>query len=129
MVAVKDRYLVRAVRWEHGWELHIAGAGVTQSRSLSSADRQVRDYLETLYDVDASSVALNIVPELDGLNDVVQHARERSERAAREQREAAAETRRAAKGLRDAGLSVDDTAVVMGVSKGRVSQFLKGSRS
>lgn len=75
VVAVKDRYLVRAVRWEHGWELHIPGAGVTQSRSLSGADQQVRDYLETLYDADASAVDLNIFPELDGLTDVVQHAR------------------------------------------------------
>lgn len=30
-------YNVIAKRWEHGWELHIDGIGVTQSRLLSGA--------------------------------------------------------------------------------------------
>jgi hypothetical protein len=28
------RYAVTAKRWKHGWELHIDGVGVTQSRTL-----------------------------------------------------------------------------------------------
>lgn len=43
MVAVK--YRVTATRWEDGWELDIEGVGVTQCRSLGSAERMVRDYL------------------------------------------------------------------------------------
>jgi hypothetical protein len=30
---------VTARRWAHGWELHIDGVGVTQSRTLASAER------------------------------------------------------------------------------------------
>ena len=31
-------YSVRAKRWEHGWELHIEGVGVTQSHGLKDAE-------------------------------------------------------------------------------------------
>jgi hypothetical protein len=34
----KMNYEVRAKRWEHGWELHIADVGLTQSRNLWDAD-------------------------------------------------------------------------------------------
>lgn len=40
-------YRVTAHRWQHGWELHIAGVGVTQARTLESADQVARDYLAT----------------------------------------------------------------------------------
>lgn len=45
-----EDYVVSARRWEHGWELHITDAageevGVTQSHTLSDAERVVRDYL------------------------------------------------------------------------------------
>lgn len=43
-------YNVRAKRWKHGWELHIDGVGVTQSRNLGGAEQMVRDYIETLTD-------------------------------------------------------------------------------
>jgi len=36
-------YQVRAKRWEHGWELHIEGVGVTQSRTLWDAEEMARD--------------------------------------------------------------------------------------
>jgi hypothetical protein len=45
-------YTVRAKRWEHGWELHIADVGVTQSRTLADADRMVRDYIATRSGID-----------------------------------------------------------------------------
>jgi hypothetical protein len=38
VVAVTE-YHVTARRWAHGWELHIDGVGVTQSRTLASAER------------------------------------------------------------------------------------------
>ncbi len=38
-------YNVRAKRWEHGWELHIDGVGVTQSRSLRDAEMMARDLI------------------------------------------------------------------------------------
>jgi hypothetical protein len=47
-------YTVRAKRWKHGWELHIDGVGVTQSRNLDGAEKMVRDYIETLTGRDAA---------------------------------------------------------------------------
>ena len=41
-------YTVHARRWEHGWELHVEGIGVTQSPTLDGADQVVRDYIESL---------------------------------------------------------------------------------
>lgn len=40
-------YAVHAKRWKHGWELHIDGVGVTQSRNLDGAEQMVRDYIES----------------------------------------------------------------------------------
>lgn len=38
-------YKVTAKAWEHGWELHIEGIGVTQSEGVEDAEAMVRDYL------------------------------------------------------------------------------------
>lgn len=116
-------YTVRARRWSGGWELHIGDVGVTQVTTLAHADRQVRDYLETLHDVDVADVEIDVIPELDGLEHRVRQARERTRAAERAQREAALEAKQVARALRDAGLSVSDTAAVLGVSRGRVSQL------
>lgn len=50
-------YQVVARPWEHGWELHIDGVGVTQSGSLADAERMVRDYIATEFDDDAAANA------------------------------------------------------------------------
>lgn len=56
-----------ARRWSGGWELHIDSIGVTQVTTLAKAERQVRDYLATLHDVDISNITVDIVPELGGV--------------------------------------------------------------
>ena len=121
-------YEVRARHWAHGWELHIDQIGVTQVRTLDKAEQQVRDYLETLLDIDTSDATITIHPDLDGLEELVRGARERSRAAEAAQREAAQEVRQVARRLRDRGLSVSDTAKVMGVSRGRVSQIVSSKR-
>lgn len=64
---------VRAVRWEHGWELHIAGLGVTQCRTLDGADRMVRDYAESLTADSADGDEVSVTVDLGGLErDAVQ---------------------------------------------------------
>jgi len=118
-------YQVRAVRWPHGWELHIDGVGVTQVRSLSRAEQQVRDYIETLLDVDASTAVINVMPQLGNVQKIVDAARKRSRAAEEAQRKAAEEMRSVVVRLRSSGLSVDETARVMGFSPGRVSQIAK----
>ena len=57
-------YRVRAKRWKHGWELHIAGVGVTQSRNLDGAEQMVRDYIETLTEHDTTDDVVITRPEV-----------------------------------------------------------------
>lgn len=116
-------YTVRAKHWSAGWELHIEEVGVTQVRSLARAEQQVRDYLETLLDVDVSDAEIVVIPELGGLEERVRAARERTKAAEAAQRAAAQEAREVARQLREEGLSVTDTAAVLGVSRGRISQL------
>ncbi len=108
-----------------GWELHIDGYGVTQSRTLDqkAVEREVHDYmtLETGHKCTAP-VALTI--DLDGYEAKVAAARESTEAAAKASQDAAAQARAVASELRSMGLSVTDSAVVMGVSRGRISQLV-----
>ncbi|PUB22240.1 sigma-70-like protein [Promicromonospora sp. AC04] len=119
----QNHYTVRAKRWKRGWELHIDDIGVTQVRTLATADRQVRDYLESLLEIDTTNVTIDVVPELGDLAAHAAAARQATEAASVAQREAAARARAVVAELRDAGLSVADVAVVLGVSRGRVSQL------
>jgi len=119
-------YTVHAKRWAQGWELHIDGVGVTQSRSLSDAERMARDYIATFTDRDTSGDQLVITPAIGGgLDEAVQAARDAVAAADRERREAAAEVRRVVRDMSQAGLSGRDIAHLLNVSAQRVSQFLK----
>lgn len=119
-------YDVRAKRWEHGWELHIADVGVTQSRSLWDAEAMARDLISRRLSVHAESFGVTITPEIGGgLDERTRAAREAVSSADRAQRAAAAQSREAARRLRQAGLSGRDIAKVLDVSPQRVSQLLK----
>jgi hypothetical protein len=126
-------YPVTARRWTHGWELHIADesgneVGVTQSRTLATGDRMVRDYLALDLDLDdegASALEIDIRPELEGdLGSRAARARSRVREAERIQREAADAQREIARELKKGGLSGADVATVLGVSTQRVSQLV-----
>jgi len=117
-------YTVNAKRWEHGWELHIDGIGVTQSRLLSDAEAMVRDYLAADEISDAETAEVTIHPDLGGLADLIHAVRAQTEGAQIAQQEAARAARNLVAQLRQAGLSVADTATVLGVTKGRVSQLV-----
>jgi hypothetical protein len=93
-------YTVRAKRWLHGWELHIDGVGVTQSRSLGDAERMVRDYIETLTDRDVTTDHVVITPEVGGgLDEAAQAARDAVAEASQATRDAAARSRQVARRL------------------------------
>ncbi len=114
---------VKASRWSRGWELEIDRDHHTQVATLNRARQQVVDYLDSTWeDIDHSEWVINIVPEVDGLT-AVHEAREATQRATELQIEAARQSREAARMLRSEGLSVTDVAVIMGVSRGRVSQL------
>jgi hypothetical protein len=116
-------YHVEARPWEHGWELHIENEGVTQSHTLADAERMVRDYLCVDGHSDVDTAEIEFVFALDGLEAEVDAARELTERASRDQQTAAKMWRDTAARLRESGLSVSDTAAILGVTKARVSQL------
>jgi len=114
-----------AARWEHGWELSLNGEVVTQVSTLDKAAQQVRDYLDTIDpDVDHSEWAVDIAPELGDLAQRISNARRSIIEAGRMQEEAARASRSVARELREAGISVTDSAAILGVSRGRVSQLV-----
>jgi len=119
-------YNVRARRWKHGWELHIDGVGVTQSRNLAGAEQMVRDYIETLTDHDTADDAVIIKPEVGGgLDQEAEAAREAISEAEHALRAAAFRSRQVARQLSEEGLSGKDIAAILHVSAQRVSQLLK----
>lgn len=119
-----SKYVATALRWEGGWELHIEDEGVTQVRTLDHAVSQVRDYLETMYDRSFADVEVEIIPDLNGLEREVVETRREIAAAAEAQVRAAEHSRTLARALRASGLSVTDTAAILGVSRGRVSQLV-----
>ena len=122
------KYTVTAKRWRKGWELHIDGVGVTQVRVLGDAAQQAADYIETLKDTVVAPEDIEITPQLEDAELLEDAAAARAEVRAAEaaQREAARHQREVARRLRDVErLSVSDTATVMKVTRGRVSQLTK----
>ncbi|HXO22996.1 MAG TPA: hypothetical protein VN870_00350 [Streptosporangiaceae bacterium] len=121
-------YNVKARHWKHGWELHIPGVGVTQSRTLAEAETMVRDYIETLTGQDTSGAEVVITAEVGlGLDEEAQAAREAVATADRATRAAAARSRKVVRDLKQAGLSGRDIAAILKISAQRVSQLLKSS--
>lgn len=120
-------YNVTAKRWAKGWELHIDGVGVTQSRTLASAEDMVREYIALMFDLDdAEGFDVVITPEIDADTQVaLDDARTATKAAEEAQRKAAARWRGLAQRLRDEGLVGSDIARVLKVSKQRVSQLTK----
>lgn len=116
---------VTARRWDRGWELWLDDDRVTQSSTLADAEQQVRDFLDTDDEtVDHTHWTIQIVPELGALASEVAEARADTENAAEASRRAARRSRDVARRLRAAGFSVTDSAAIMGVSRGRVSQLV-----
>lgn len=122
----KTTYTVLAKRWDRGWELHIDGIGVTQSRSLNDAETMVRDYIALDTGTTPDSFDVEIIPEVS--HDLDREAREARRAVAdadNAQRVAAARSREVARRLRSVGLTGREIAVVLRVSPQRVSQLLR----
>lgn len=93
--------------------------------TLDKAEAVARDYLETLLEIDTEGDEFYILPDLGGYESEVRYVRALVDDAATAQRRAGEQSRRVARQLRERGLSVTDTAAVLGVSRGRVSQLVK----
>lgn len=125
MGRTRKTYDVTAKRWKRGWELHIDGVGVTQSRSLAEAESMVRDYVGEMLNIDPESVRVNMTITVDRvLDEEVIEMRRLLEVAKQAQETASAASRRTIRALSDKGLSGRDIARVLEVSPQRVSQLL-----
>jgi hypothetical protein len=94
-------------------------------RTLARAEQQVRDYLDTVDPAtDHAHWVIHVVPDLGGILDDVRQARESTRAATAAQAEAGRQMRDVAHRLRAQGLSMADTAIILGVSKGRISQLV-----
>jgi len=123
-------YQVIAKRWARGWELHIDGVGVTQSRTLGEAEGMVRDYVAATLDVPEDSFNVTITPQVGaGLDSAAEAVRQATRAAAEAARQAAEQTRTVARQLKDRGLSGRDIAAILKVSPQRVSQLLNRSKA
>lgn len=120
---------VTARRWAHGWELILGEDDATQVRSLSHAQSQVRDYLDTIEpETDHSDVKVVLVPEAGG--EEIQQARRARIEAERAATEAAELIREVVADLRQRrGYSLADTAALLGVTRARVSQLEHSTKS
>jgi hypothetical protein len=118
-------YETIAKRWKHGWELHIEGVGVTQSRTLLDAEPMVRDYVALLLDVPEDSFDVKVTPEIGaGVDGELIGLREADLEAEAAQERAAVQRRKVAHRLDSLGLSGREIAAVLKVSPQRVSQLL-----
>lgn len=118
-------YTVRAKRWARGWELHIDGVGVTQSKTLNDAETMARDYIALDTGAAPTSFNVEILPEVGGgLDEETQEARQAVTAAEKAQHTAASLSRSVARKLSSEGLSGREIAVVLKVSPQRVSQLL-----
>ncbi len=119
-------YEVVAKRWRRGWELHVTGIGVTQSRSLADAEAMVRDYVSLDLDVPEDSFDVRITPEVgNGVDQKVKQIQEEVDAAAQAQRRAAEGSRALVSELKGLGLSGKDMAAVLGITPQRVSQLAR----
>ena len=118
-------YEVTATREGSWWVLDVEGVGVTQCRRLTEARAQVLGLVEAVTDADVPEETRVEVHLEDELGEAVNDARESVRAAAVEQARAAERSRAAVRQLVDAGLPQSDIAVVLGVSKQRVSQLVR----
>lgn len=122
-------YRTRATRWAKGWELHVHGVGVTQSRTLATAADEARDYIVSQTGTPESDVHVILETDLGELGQRIIAMRNMRRHAEAEQIKAGHESRRIARELRQQGFSVTDIAAVLEVSRGRVSQLVATTSS
>lgn len=119
-------YTVHAQRVDGWWGLtvpEVPGA-VSQVRSLASAEEYVREAIAFVAGVDPDSFTVQVVPQLPGaLGEEVAQARSAAVQAEQAQVAASALTRDVVAKLAEAGYNGRETAVILGVSKQRVSQL------
>ena len=116
---------ITAKPWQGGWELWHGDEVWTQVNTLARARQQVVDYLDTVDEgVEHAAMNIVIIPEVPGWQEA-RESRQAARQAEEQRQHATTLARQAAKRLRAQGISLADTASILGVSRGRVSQLVK----
>jgi CRP-like cAMP-binding protein len=116
-------YTATAVREGRWWVIDVDGVGVTQSRTLAEAHTWAQGLIEAV--TGEAGADVTVTPSLpDGTIDRVRHARTVMARADADLRAAADEIREATRNMLQTGMSHQDVAAILGVSRQRVSQLL-----
>ncbi|MFC3998832.1 hypothetical protein ACFOVU_23100 [Nocardiopsis sediminis] len=119
------RYEVRARKWANGWELSVGDIGVTWSPTLGDAAARAREYICGQLPAEEADVEVDVVPSVgDDLDRVALEAKAALGDADEALRVASAKTRQAVYGLTNAGLSSDDVAHLLGLSRQRMSKLV-----
>lgn len=123
-------YRVRAEREGKFWLLTVPELEImTQARRLTEADEMARDLIATWLEVAPGSFTIELDVALpDELAQRRDHARQLREEGDRLRDQAAEELRAVVREAHEAGLSVRELAVVLGVSHQRAQQILAESR-
>lgn len=128
MVAELNTILVRAERVDGWWMLtarDVPGV-VSQVRKLSQAEEYAREAISFALDVPRDSFTVDVCPVVEGLQELIDDARESLRTAEAAQRDAAAKSRAVVAALTEvAKLSGAEAAAVLGISPQRVSQLRK----
>jgi predicted XRE-type DNA-binding protein len=115
-------YTVTATREGKWWVLDVEGVGVTQARTLAAAEEWVRDLIQTMTGDDDARFEISV--EVEGADvDAAKDAQQRLSEAEREMRDAAAVVRTVVRDLAAAGVSQQDSAEILHVSRQRVQQL------
>ncbi|MCI1713633.1 sigma factor-like helix-turn-helix DNA-binding protein [Bifidobacterium tibiigranuli] len=116
---------ITAKPWDGGWELWHGDEVWTQVNTLARARQQVVDYLDTIEEgISHDNMIINVTPEVAGWREASE-ARNAAKEAEQSRHRATELARHAARRLRGQGISLADTASMLGVSRGRVSQLVK----
>lgn len=120
-------YQVNVRRGDRWWVLSVPEipAAHSQARSLAEVEPVARDLIAVMLEVPADSFGLDVQLELPaGVARRLRRSAELREASAAAQAEAAAEVRRAARQLHEAGLTLRDIGLALGVSLQRAHQLV-----
>ncbi|TDQ52434.1 hypothetical protein [Actinorugispora endophytica] len=120
-------YEVHARKWENGWELRVAGMGVTWSPTLGDADSRAREFITSQVVQEERAVHIDLHPHVnEDLDQLAVETRRALHTADEAMRGATAKAREVVHGLTEAGLSPTDIARYLGVPPQRLEQLVQG---
>jgi DNA-directed RNA polymerase specialized sigma24 family protein len=121
-----NQYQGKATREGAWWVIEIPGVGVTQSRTLADAPRWAAGLVEAV--TGRAGAIVQVVPVVEGV-DLTELQAARSQMVQAEAAIAAASRtiRRAVRAVAAQGLTQQDTATIVGVSRQRIQQLSRTS--